>query len=63
MTMNTHRILNIKRNSTLPQQLLLPIDCPRCRKNKAHPALFAAVYGGSVLIAIATIIIIYSKIA
>jgi len=61
--MNPHRILNIRRNSTLPQQLLLPIDCPRCRKNKAHPLLFAAVYGGSALITISIILYTYSKLA
>jgi len=60
--MNPHRILNIRRNSTLPQQLLLPIECPKCRKNKAHPALFAAVYGGSILITISIILYTYSKL-
>lgn len=55
------RILNIRRDSTLPQQLMLPIECPR-RRTAKHQALFAAAYGGSVFTAIAIILFIYSKL-
>ena len=59
MKTNTHRIFGIRRDSYEPQQLMLPIILPP--KRKAHPALFAIVYGTSTAIAIATILLIVSK--
>lgn len=54
------RILNIRRDSTLPQQLMLPIECPR-RRTAKHQALFATVYGIPVFISIAIILYFYSQ--
>jgi hypothetical protein len=59
--MNTHRILHIRRNTTEPQQLMLPIIMPP--RKRAHPVLFAVVYGTSTALTISIVLFIISKLS
>ena len=45
--MRTRRITNIKRDTTLPQYLHLPINAPR--RQRANPLLIIGLFAGSVL--------------
>lgn len=54
--MRTRRIANIKRDTTLPQYLHLPINAPR--RERANPLVIICVYASSgvIVLTIAAII-------
>lgn len=58
--MRTRRITNIKRDTTLPQRLHLPINAPR--REKANPLVIIGIYAASGFAAFAIIAAIINHI-
>lgn len=57
--MRTRRIANIKRDTTLPQYLHLPINAPR--RKRANPLVIIGIFAASGTVAFAIIAILINR--